>query len=31
MEILLIFGVVFVIGGFLLYTSYQEGKEKNKS
>jgi hypothetical protein len=30
MEILIIIGVIVVIGGFLLFTAYQEGKEKNK-
>jgi hypothetical protein len=27
MEILIMIGVVVVIGGFLLFTAYQEGKE----
>jgi hypothetical protein len=30
MEILVMIGVVVVIGGFLVYTAYQEGREKNK-
>jgi hypothetical protein len=28
MEILIMIGVIVVIGGFLFFTAYQEGKEK---